>query len=117
MILLACAVLLIAVTVAFTFFVRTQDIPQVPPVSPVRHLEERRASIYENLRDLQFEYRVGKLSDADYQQSKVGLQKELAEASLRMDFSEPDAAPEDVLNRAIWHSVKGYGTRYPMVGK
>jgi hypothetical protein len=46
-----------------------------------------------------------------------GLQKELAEASLRMDFSEPDAAPEDVLNRAIWHSVKGYGTWYPMVGK
>jgi hypothetical protein len=27
---------------------------------------------------LQFEYRVGKLSDADYQQTKLGLQKELA---------------------------------------
>jgi hypothetical protein len=36
-----------------------------------------------------------------------GLQKELAVASLKMDFSEPDAAPEDLLNRAIWHSVKG----------
>ena len=42
-----------------------------------------------------------------------GLQKELADASLRMDFSEPDAAPEDLLNRAVWHSVKGYGTPYP----
>jgi len=30
------------------------------------------------LRDLQFEYRVGKLSDADYQQTKLSLQKELA---------------------------------------
>lgn len=85
MILLACAVLLIVVTVGFTFFVRTQDIPQLPPVSPVRHLEERRASIYENLRDLQFEYRVGKLSDADYQQTKVGLQKELAGVMAEMD--------------------------------
>src|ERR1700732_1927863 len=48
------------------------------PLSPTRHLDERRAAIYENLRDLQFEYRVGKLSDTDYQQTKVGLQKELA---------------------------------------
>jgi YVTN family beta-propeller protein len=42
-----------------------------------------------------------------------GLERQLAEASLRMDFEEPDAAPEDVLNRAIWHSVKGFSTRYP----
>jgi hypothetical protein len=42
-----------------------------------------------------------------------GLPRRLAEASRTMDFNEPDAAPEDVLNRAIWHSVKGYGTAYP----
>jgi hypothetical protein len=30
-----------------------------------------------------------------------GLQKESAEAWLKTDFSGPDAAPEDVLNRAI----------------
>jgi YVTN family beta-propeller protein len=41
-----------------------------------------------------------------------GLQRELAQACLRMDFSEPDAAPADVLNRAIWHSVKGYDVPY-----
>ena len=78
MILLAAAVLLIALTVLFTFSVRAKDMPAPEPVSPTRHLDERRAAIYENLRDLQFEYRVGKLSDADYQQTKVGLQKELA---------------------------------------
>ena len=76
--LIAAAVLLIAITVGFTFAVRTKDMPAPEPVSPTRHLDERRAAIYENLRDLQFEYRVGKLSDADYQQTKVGLQKELA---------------------------------------
>jgi YVTN family beta-propeller protein len=42
-----------------------------------------------------------------------GLPRRLAESSMRMDFSEPDAADEDALNRAIWHSVKGYGARYP----
>jgi len=76
--LLAAAVLLIAVTVLFTFSIRAKDMPAPEPLSPTRHLDERRAAIYENLRDLQFEYRVGKLSDADYQQTKVGLQKELA---------------------------------------
>ena len=76
--LIAAAVLLILVTVFFTFSIRAKDMPAPEPVSPTRHLDERRAAIYENLRDLQFEYRVGKLSDADYQQTKVGLQKELA---------------------------------------
>src|SRR5450631_3967233 len=69
---------LVTVTLLYTLFVRSTDIPMAEPVSPTRHLEERRAAIYENLRDLQFEYRVGKLSDADYQQTKLVLQKELA---------------------------------------
>jgi YVTN family beta-propeller protein len=42
-----------------------------------------------------------------------GLQRELAMASMKMDFTEPDKAPADVLNRAIWHSVKGFDTPYP----
>lgn len=45
----------------------------------------------------------------------IGLQKELAEASMRMDFSEPDEVPQDLLNRVIWHSVKGYNVPYPSV--
>jgi hypothetical protein len=73
----AVAVLVVA-TLLYTLFVRPADIPAPEPVSPTRHLEERRAAIYENLRDLQFEYRVGKLSDTDYQQTKLSLQKELA---------------------------------------
>jgi len=94
--LIAAAVLLIVVTVFYTFSVRAKDMPAPEPVSPTRHLDERRAAIYENLRDLQFEYRVGKLSDADYQQTKVGLQKELAgvlEEIERVKSGAPAAAP------------------------
>jgi len=43
----------------------------------------------------------------------TGLQRELAKASMEMDFSEPDAAPEELLNRVIWHSLKGYDVPYP----
>ena len=70
---------LLAATLFYTLFVRTEDIPAAEPVSPTQHLDERKAAIYENLRDLQFEYRVGKLSDADYAQTKLILQKELAQ--------------------------------------
>jgi hypothetical protein len=78
MTLIAVVVLVVAVTLIFTLMIRTKDLPPPDPVSPTQYLEDRKAQIYENLRDLQFEYRVGKLSDEDYQQTKLGLQKELA---------------------------------------
>jgi len=78
MLLLAATILVVVITMYFTLSVRPEDLPKAEPVSPTEHLEQRKAAIYENLRDLQFEFRVGKLSDADYQQTKVGLQQELA---------------------------------------
>lgn len=85
-------VMVVVVTTLFTLFVRAKDIPPPEPVSPTKHLEDRKAVIYENLRDLQFEYRVGKLSDADYQQTKLTLQKELAVVLAEIDKLKP-AAP------------------------
>ncbi|MEO8130148.1 MAG: hypothetical protein ABJF23_29510 [Bryobacteraceae bacterium] len=76
--LFAAAVLVTLVILGFTLFVRSKDLPEPTPVSPYHHLEVRKASIYENLRDLQFEYRVGKLSDEDYQRTKLDLQAGLA---------------------------------------
>ncbi|MBL8215237.1 MAG: hypothetical protein JNK87_31245 [Bryobacterales bacterium] len=68
------AVLLITGALLFTLYIREQDLPVVEAVSPYAHLEDRKAQIYENLRDLLFEFRVGKLSDADYQKTKLELQ-------------------------------------------
>ena len=79
------AVLLTLGTLAFTLLVRAKDVPAPEPVSPTQHLEERKAQIYDNLRDLQFEYRLGKLSDEDYQKTKLGLQAELAKVLAEMD--------------------------------
>ena len=87
--LIGAVVLVVAVTVLFTLFIRPQDMPQPEPASPTRHLEDRKAVIYENLRDLQFEYRVGKLSETDYQLTKVGLQRELAGVLAEIDKLAP----------------------------
>jgi hypothetical protein len=87
-------IFLVAVVVAlgalgWTILVRGKDIPEAPPVSPTAHLEERKAQIYENLRDLQFEFRVGKLSDGDYQKTKLDLQRELAKVMGEIDVIQP----------------------------
>jgi hypothetical protein len=77
--------LLGAAMVGFLVFIRPSDLPKLAPVSPFRHLDERKAAIYENLRDLQFEYRLDKLSDDDYAATKVELQKELARVRAEED--------------------------------
>ncbi len=82
---IALACLITVGVIFFILAVRTKDLPQPEPVSPFQHLDERKAAIYENLRDLQFEYRVGKLSDRDYQQTKLDLQRELAGVMAEID--------------------------------
>jgi hypothetical protein len=32
-----------------------------------------------------------------------------------MDFSREDRAPDDALNRVIWHAIKGAHTTYPVI--
>jgi hypothetical protein len=87
------AVLLTIGTLVFTLLVRSKDVPAPEPVSPTQHLDERKAQIYDNLRDLQFEYRLGKLSDEDYQKTKVGLQAELAKVLAEIDAIKAQQPP------------------------
>jgi len=82
-IVIACLIAIAAI--AFVLRVGPKDVPEPEPESPFAYLDERKAAIYENLRDLQFEYRVGKLSDADYQATKKDLQKELAGVLAEVD--------------------------------
>lgn len=75
---ITAAIILLILAFAAPLLVRVNDLPEPTPVSPTLHLDQRRATIYENLRDLQDEYRMDKLSDGDYQLTKQDLQKELA---------------------------------------
>jgi len=82
---LTVAAIVTLAALVFTLFVRSKDIPEPLPASPTAHLEDRKQAIYDNLRDLQFEYRLGKLSDADYSQTKQALQRELAGVLKQME--------------------------------
>ena len=39
--------------------------------------------------------------------------RQYAEASAKLDFSEPDRCPEDLLNRILWANAKGPDAPYP----
>ena len=77
MIIVSACIIAIAV-IAYILGVREKDLPQPEPVSPFEHLDERKAAIYENLRDLNFEYKAGKFPEADYQEMKTALETEAA---------------------------------------
>ena len=78
--LIVASVVLILIALGLPLFLTSRSIPEPEPVSPVDHLEDKKATIYESLRDLQAEYRMNKLSDADYERTKQDLQRELAVA-------------------------------------
>ena len=88
---ITCLVAIAAIT--FILVVRPKDLPEPEFESPFQHLDERKAAIYDNLRDLQFEYRVGKLSDEDYHNTKKDLQKELAAVLAEIDSVKARLAP------------------------
>ena len=83
-ILVACLLLLVAV-VLFVFNVRLEPEDTAAHRTKLDQLMDRRDAIYENLRDLRFEYRAGKFSDADYEETKQSLEIEAARVLGEMD--------------------------------
>ena len=52
------------------------------------YLRERKDAVYENLRDLNFEYKAGKVPDADYQSLMATLEDEAAAILAEIDRLE-----------------------------
>lgn len=80
----ACVLLSVAALV-FIFGVKLDASDAVPHRTELDRLLERRDAIYENLRDLRFEHRAGKFSDADYEEIKQSLEIEAARVLAAMD--------------------------------
>jgi hypothetical protein len=54
----------------------------------VDYLRERKDVIYENLRDLNFEFLAGKYPEQDYAEQRAGLEDEAARVIAEMDVLE-----------------------------
>src|SRR5258705_11116408 len=75
-------VILICALVTLGSLVHVFSIPAQIFTGPVKtrlvSLRERKEAVYDNLRDLNFEYKAGKFPDSDYQEMKTSLEDEAA---------------------------------------
>lgn len=62
----------------FIFYIQPDASDLAPHRTRLDQLLERRDTIYDNLRDLKFEYRAGKYSEGDYELMKNSLENEAA---------------------------------------
>jgi hypothetical protein len=70
--------LMLAVACVFYVFCLPGRLFIGPASTRSGYLRERKEAIYENLRDLNFEYKAGKVPDVDYASLKSSLQDEAA---------------------------------------
>ena len=69
---------LAAATLVFIFYLEPERGEQAAHRTKLDQLLERRDMIYDNLRDLKFEHRAGKFSEADYEEMKRAMETEAA---------------------------------------
>ncbi len=67
-----------------------------PEKTRAGYLRERKDAVYENLRDLNFEYKAGKVPDADYASLKSSLQDEAATLLAEIARLEKNPTPAKV---------------------
>ena len=89
----ACFALAVA-TMLFIFYIQPDASDLAPHRSRLDQLMERRDTIYDNLRDLRFEYRSGKYSEGDFEAMKISLENEAA-----LVLAEIDQATESQVRR------------------
>jgi hypothetical protein len=73
----ACLALALA-TGLFIFYIQPDASDLAPHRSKLDQLLERRDTLYDNLRDLRFEFRSGKYAENDFEAMKISLENEAA---------------------------------------
>ncbi len=85
-VLLACAVLLIG---SFLYvFWPERNVAAQSAKTRLEYLGERQEALYDNLRDLNFEYNSGKYPEEDYAAQRATLENEAAEVLAEIDLLE-----------------------------
>jgi hypothetical protein len=82
---LGACLALAAATILFIFYIQPDASDLAPHRSKLDQLLEQRDTIYDNLRDLRFEFRSGKYSEGDYEAMKNSLENEAAVVLAEID--------------------------------
>jgi hypothetical protein len=88
---LACCLLATVAALFYIFYPGTFYLG--PEKTRASYLRERKDAVYDNLRDLNFEFKAGKMPEADYQSLRASLQDEAATLLAEIARLEAKAAP------------------------
>ncbi len=80
----ACGALAFAAGL-FIFYIQPDASDLAPHRSKLDQLLERRDALYDNLRDLRFEFRSGKYAEIDYEAMKTSLESDAAVVLAEID--------------------------------
>jgi hypothetical protein len=89
---LACCLLVTAAALFYVFYLPGKLFLGAKKTRAA-YLRERKDAVYENLRDLNFEFKAGKIPEIDYQSLKASLQDEAATLLAEIERLETKAAP------------------------
>jgi hypothetical protein len=119
----AIALVCVALTLGLLFytFYLPDEVVETKEKGRLAFLRERKETLYENLRDLNFEYKAGKFPESDYQQMRNSMEEEaaalLAEIERLESAGESDAVsvthtnePDPGVSGTAW---RGKGHRLP----
>ena len=84
---LLAEIMLVLVCFAYIFWPERHPFLQADKTR-VDSLRERKDAVYDNLRDLNFEYLAGKYPEADFEEQRRVLENEAAEVLREMDMLE-----------------------------
>jgi hypothetical protein len=85
----ACLLLTLGV-LAYIFYM-PEELQASPEKTRLSFLYERKDTVYENLRDLNFEYKAGKLPETDYHSMHAALEDEAASLLSEIERLENEA--------------------------
>lgn len=95
MIILLCV--LLTIILFFYVFYMEPELPGGEEKTRLVYLYERKEVIYENLRDLNFEYKSGKFPDGDFQAMRSTLEAEAAQVLAEIELLENASSGPPVL--------------------
>ncbi len=84
-------------TVALLVYIFQPTSVQTPEAKTrLTYLYERKEQLYENLRDLNFEYKAGKLSDSDFTSMRDSMEQEAANLLAEIEELEKQSGREEI---------------------
>jgi len=105
MLILACSaiVLLAGVYVATPLFKEPKGNLEVELLAETEldRLLNRKAIVYSNLKDLEFEYKMGRLADSDFRRLEAGLKSEAAVILQKLDQLGVESNLDDMIEKDI----------------